>query len=450
MINKKQYGAQRQLCLHCMRSVLDGGRCRVCGKPNMDENRPPNVLPFGYRLFTPQRRCYLIGDILGIGGFGITYHAWDVQYRRPVALKELYPNRLSRNLTTMEVIVDPEQQSMFQYFKQRFVDEARVISFLRNEPEIINIFDYFIANGTGYYAMEFLDGMDLQHWLEKKGSPFAWTELESAVLQILQGLKVLHGYGLLHRDISPDNIFLCNNGKVKLIDFGSVRSVNANHFTTILKRNFAPQELFLEKGNQGFWTDTYSLCATLYYLLSGHFPIQVYDRIPKIKEKGEDPLPPIEQFQPAAPAYVCAAIMHGLCLDDAKRFRSTDEMKAALFPGTVVTHTARYSLLICVGGLYTGKSYPIQMGTYVSLGRGGSNSIAFPPDYRHVSRRHCVFYAHKNGRLYVQDQESSNGTYLGRRRIEPMKWYEVRSGEYVMAGREVFQWKSSQTNGGAQ
>lgn len=449
MNNGRKIGDQPQVCLHCMRDFVIGGKCRTCGKPNTDTARSPNALPFGYTFILSQSRCYQIGRVLGNGGFGITYLAWDMVHSRPVAIKELFPNRLTRDLKTMEVKAEEEQLAMFQHFQKRFVDEARTLSSLRNEPEIVNIYDFFEANGTGYYAMEYLQGMDLQHWLDRKGAPLIWRELESPTRQILQGLKVIHGYGLLHRDISPDNIFVCNDGRVKLIDFGSVRSVTASHFTTILKRGFAPQELFLEKGNQGFWTDTFSLCATLYYLLSNNYPAQIYDRIPQIMERGEDPLIPLSHYSPAAPAHVVNAVMQGLQVDEKKRFQNTDEMKRALFPETSLERGAPRSMLCCVSGTFAGRYIPLPPTGYISLGRGGSNTIAYPTEIIGISRRHCVFYAHANGRLYVQDQGSTNGTYLDQRRLEPLKWYEFLPGHSLRVGKDIYIWKKQMT-GGAQ
>lgn len=425
-----------------MRGYVLAGRCRSCGKLSADPGRLPNALPFGYMLNIAQGRCYQLGEVLGNGGFGITYRAWDVYRRRPVAVKELFPNRLMRDPATLEVRASAEQQAMFRHFKKRFVDEARIISFLKDEPEIVNIYDYFEANGTGYYAMQYLHGMDMEHWLERNGAPLTWRDLEAPVKQILQGLKVLHGHGLLHRDISPDNIFICSDGYVKLIDFGSVRSVNAERFTTILKRNFAPQELFLEKGNQGFWTDTFALCASLYYLLSKQYPAQVYDRIPQIKDSGEDPLIPLAQFSPAAPAHVVDAIMYGLQMEEKRRFQNTDEMKAALFPESARELRVPRFTLVCVSGLFSGKQITLPLGTYVSLGRGGNNGIAYPMETKDVSRRHCVFYAHINGKLFVQDQESTNGTYADHKRLVPMKWYEIKPGQSVTAGKETYIWKA--------
>jgi len=118
-------------------------------------------------------------------------------------------------------------------------------------------------------------------------------------------------------------------------------------------------------------------------------------------------------------------------------------MRNAFFPEVPrEMPTARVITITCVSGLYAEKRIPIMLGTYVSLGRGGSNGIAYPTETTGISRRHCVFYAHGSGRLFVQDQESTNGTYLDNGRMEPMKWYEIKPGHAVRVGREVFVWKT--------
>lgn len=441
------YGMQ-QVCLHCMSALLVNGRCRRCGRSNTDEGRLPVALPFGYRLYTPKQRCYQIGRVLGNGGFGITYLAWDQQARRPVALKELFPNKLSRDPVSMSIIVQAEDAAMFQHFRKRFLDEAQVIYTLRNEPEIVNIYDYFEANGTGYYAMEYLQGMDMQHWLARKQGPFSWRELSGPLKQVLHSLAILHGHGLIHRDISPDNIFVCRDGTAKLIDYGSVRSQNADHFTTILKKGYAPPEQLVPNGNQGFWTDTFSLCATLYYLLSNVHPTPVYDRIASLHGKKQDMLVPLEQHKPDAPAHVIRAVMYGMNLDEKRRFRSAEEMKEALFPGEDRQRAASGCTLECVNGVFAGKLFHIQPGVYVTVGRGEQNMIAYPMDTPGVSRPQCVFYFHTDEKLYIQDRKSRYGTFLGNTRLPPSKWLEVPPGQYVRFGREVLVFKALERTGG--
>ncbi len=432
------YGERAPICLHCMNARLADGRCPRCGKTNTDEGRLPHALPLGYLLRTPGGNAYQIGRVLGSGGFGITYLAWDRRRRGPVALKELFPNRLTRT-ADMSVAAEPEQSAMFQHCKRRFIDEARVISRLRGEAEIIRIYDFFEANATGYYAMEYLHGMDMQRWMEMKKAPLSWNELEDPIRQALRGLQILHSYGMIHRDISPDNLFVCRDGKTKLIDFGSVRSRDADHFTTILKRNYAPPELFYSNGRQGCWTDTFSLCATLYYLLSGTCPAQVYDRAAAISATRRDSLVPLADFRPKAPPHIIDAVMYGMNLEEAKRFRNTAEMERALFPCRRRSRSGQGCLLECTGGVYAGRRYTVQVGEYCSLGRGeGTNTIAYPRNTEAVSRRHCVFYAQGSGMFYVMDRESSFGTLVDRRRIPSLRWIRLRPGQTISAGRETF------------
>lgn len=438
------YGSQ-QICLHCMSSYVVGGRCRRCGRVNTDEERTPLALPFGYRLYTPRQRCYQLGKVLGSGGFGITYLAWDQQAKRPVAVKELFIlNRCFRNKSTMSVIVEAKHATLFQHCRKRFLDEACVIASFRSTPEIIDIFDYFEANGTGYYVMEYLHGMDMQHWLEQRQAPFSWHDIESPLGQVLHCLEILHQHGFIHRDISPDNIFVCNDGKAKLIDFGSVRSQSADHFTVFLKKGYAPPEQFLSDGNQGPWTDTFSLCGTVYYLLSDKHPVQSYDRIKEIDAKKQDPLVPLGQYKPDAPAEVIQAVMHGLNLDETKRFQNAAEMRKAFFPGRHEVQTAEGCVLECVNGVYAGREFPIPKGSRVSFGRSECNAtVIYPADTPAVSRPQCEFWYYTNDKLYVQDLNSRYGTYLGQARISPSRWIEVQPGQSIRFGREVLVFKKS-------
>ena len=442
MIN--DYNARHQICLHCMGAYVIGGRCQRCGKPNTDERRPPTALPFGYKILTPRRRCYQLGRVLGSGGFGITYLAWDQQGSRPVALKELFPSSFSRDPITMAIKYAPKDAAMFHHFRKRFVDEARIIALLRNEPDIINIYDYFEMNETGYYVMEYLHGMDMQHWLRRKQAPLTWKELESPLRQVLHCLSILHTREFIHRDISPDNIFICQDGTAKLIDFGSVRNQNADHFTTILKRSYAPPEQLISDGNQGPWTDLFSLCASVYYLLSAEHPIPSFERVALRETNGTDPLVPLEQHNPDAPEYVIKATMYGMNLDETNRFRSVEEMTKAFFPDTQSEPADTGCILECVSGVFVGRRFPVTMGKYISVGRGDSknNTISFPMNTPAVSRPHCLFYYHSDGKLYIQDQQSRFGTFLGRNRIPPMRWIPVQPGQLIRFGREVFVFKT--------
>lgn len=428
------------MCLHCMEGYVIQGKCAKCGCPNIDTPRIPCGLPFGCSLKKGQ---YQIGRVLGNGGFGITYLAWDTKNQRKVAIKELFPSGLHRDESGATIVVDDKYKQLFQHIRKRFLEEARLIYDLRDEPEIIKVYDCFEGNGTAYYVMEYLEGMDLQRMLKKKNGPFSWEELVSPLQQVMRCLHVLHKHGLIHRDISPDNIFVCADGKTLLIDFGSVRREDAGHFTTILKDSFAPPEQFISNGNQGYWTDTYSLCATLYYLLSGgQLPAKAYDRVARLSNTGIDPLIPIEKYAPSSPRFVLQAIMHGMNLDSSQRFGSVEDMQRAFFPEHTEKDAGRCCVLECVQGQYSGRHFYIPQGQNVPVGRGNdTNVIAYPGDPQKspgISKNQCVFFFYTDGRLFVRDLNSRYGTYLDRQRLHPNTWQEVKYRQSISFGNERY------------
>lgn len=450
-------------CLHCMDGYVTNGRCSRCGRDNSDPGRYPRALPMGFAL---KKGCYQIGRVLGIGGFGITYLAWDSKNQRKVAIKELLPNRVNREEPGYKVIVDPSLSSFFQHIKKRFLEEARMIYDLHGEPGIIEVYDCFEENNTCYYVMQFLDGTDLGKRLKAKSGAMSWQELEPVVRQILSGLNILHSRGLIHRDISPDNIFVCRDGRAMLIDFGSVRRENAGHFTVFLKDSFAPPEQFLSHGDQGGWTDTFSLCATLYYLLSGGIlPAGAYERAEKRNTTGIDPIIPIAQYSPASPPYVLHGIMTGLSLDPRQRFQNAEEMRRAFFQtqggstgqgrstgqggnytpeyhtGQKQTPTGRGCVVECVYGQYKGRRIILREGEQIRIGRGEEgNGIAYPQNPKlspGISRAQCQL-VFSEGRLYVFDLNSTYGTTLDGRNLLPMRWQEVRAGQTIGFGDERY------------
>ena len=432
-----------------MEGYVRQGFCTKCGLQNTDANRDARALPFGFAL---KKGLYRVGRVLGSGGFGITYLAWDEKNQRRVAIKELFPSRLNRDATGLTVVVEESNKPLFQHIRKRFLEEARLIYDLRNEPEVIGLYDCFEENGTAYYVMEYLDGKDLQRFLKEKKGAMTWKELASPFQQVMQCLAVLHKHGLIHRDISPDNIFVCSNGKTKLIDFGSVRREDAGHFTTFLKDSFAPPEQFISSGDQSYWTDTYSLCASLYYLLNGgHLPAGAYERMAKLKSTGEDPLIPIEKYSPSAPGYVLQAIMHGLNLAPRHRFRSVEEMRQAFYPTQAEQQIGRACVLECIQGRYAGRYFYIPEGKPVRAGRGDDmNEIAYPLDPKlspGISREQCVFFFQKDGRLYVQDKNSTYGTWLDSQRLRPEAWLEVKCKQLVSFGNERYRFVGI-SNGG--
>lgn len=222
---------------------------------------------------------YVIERTLGGGGFGITYLARDKNLNLPVAVKEYLPGELA--LRAADDSVHPLGDAFADEFKwglERFLAEARVLATFRH-PNIVRVLRYFIFNGTGYIVMEYESGESLKHWLPRQGAINQQTLLK-LLYPLLDGLEVVHNANFLHRDIKPDNIYVRDDGTPVLIDFGSARSTTTDSdLTNIVSPGFAPFEQYHSKGNQGPWTDLYSLAAVMYWLISGAKPLDSLSRL---------------------------------------------------------------------------------------------------------------------------------------------------------------------------
>lgn len=423
------------LCPNCMAGILKNGVCTACGKPPLDQKRPGDALPLGYQL-----RNYRLGKVLGHGGFGITYLAWDCKRDIRVAVKELAPSgAVTRDQTSGSFQVNGEKQAYFQHVKKRFREEAQTIYKLGSYEEIIRVFDLFDTLGTSYYVMEYLDGEDFRRIVSHTGK-LSWEQIQRPVWDALKTLKILHNNQLIHRDISPDNIFLLKDGRTKLIDFGSVRRERAGHFTTILKQEYAPVEQFQENGNQGPWTDVFSLSASLYYMLNGgRAPVRATERFFELQYQKPDPLIPLSDFAPEAPEYVCNAVMRGLSLLPKDRMQSADEMRMAFFPESQQPSARQKAFAVCVNGLFAGQGILLPRGSEVNLGRGQNNDVSYPDNMKGVSRMQCAFFQDEEGKIFVKDRGSSFGTYIDGNRMNSEEWYRVSAGQIVSFGREYYQ-----------
>ena len=251
------------LCTNCLTGTLRNGVCTYCHKRIHEiPKNPANALPARYMLGSQ----YYLGKVIGNGGFGITYLAWDCIEQRRVIVKELYPRQdVQRDQAGRTVIPLKGQEDYYRKLKQRFKEEAEILYSFRHEPSVMNVYRLMEDNNTVYYSMEYLSGFDLKTYMEQQGK-LGWPQLSGYIRKILYTLQILHGQGLIHRDISPDNIFLTSVMDAKLIDFGSVRNYNSGQgLTTILKQVYAPVEQYFTNGAQGPWTDIYALSVTMYH-----------------------------------------------------------------------------------------------------------------------------------------------------------------------------------------
>lgn len=261
----------KSLCENCF-SEITSEPCPVCGCSPQDHISDPTVLSSGSVL---QGR-YAVGRVIGKGGFGVTYLAYDIKHDEKIAVKEYYPYGIAlRNPESTIVSVSTEEAAdIFKSGAEKFYDEARLVAAFNGNPSIVSVYDFFYENDTVYYTMEYLEGQTLKGLVEKNGIITA-AQVVYIAEKVSSALMTAHSANILHRDVSPDNIMICNDGKVKLLDFGAARQVVANasqSLSVILKQGFAPLEQYQKKGRQGPWTDIYSLGATLYFALTKDIP----------------------------------------------------------------------------------------------------------------------------------------------------------------------------------
>ena len=304
-----------RLCLRCMSPAVSQGYCLNCGAPVGFAQEPAFALTPGSIL----DGRYLVGGVLGHGGFGITYLGLDLKHETRVAIKEFMPADAAGRAPG-QLKVTARKGEDFQYGLSRFFDEARTIYRYRNHANIVHIYKLFRENGTAYYVMEYL-----RRYLKIRGGRLGFQELMTIVLPVMDALEYVHGDHVIHRDVSPDNIYLGDT--VKLIDFGAARTAFAGQsksFSIILKRGFAPEEQYRSHGRQGPWTDIYALAGTMYMALSGTMVPEAPERL--VSDRLED----IRTLVPELPAQAGSALMTALAVRAESRYQRVTDFRGAL------------------------------------------------------------------------------------------------------------------------
>ena len=308
-------------CNYCVSAIDDGAAvCTSCGK-GTDYELPAHHLVPGTLLSNK----YYVGASLGEGGFGITYIGRDTKLEMKVAIKEYYPNGYASRANTAGMTVScgtkEDRKEFFEKGKERFLREARILAKFSGEPGIVDVRDFFEENNTAYIVMEYLDGETLKSFIKREGtiSPKKAVDL---LMPVMLSLKKVHAQGLIHRDISPDNIMLVGS-QVKLLDFGAARNVSGvsnKSLSVMLKPGYAPEEQYRSKGDQGPWTDIYALCATLYKCITGVTPDDSTQRV--FSDEVKTPSALGLKIDPVTEA----AIMKGLSVLKRDRYQSIDEL----------------------------------------------------------------------------------------------------------------------------
>lgn len=275
---------------------------------------------------------YKIEEVIGAGGFGITYRAWDPLLQSYVAIKEYYPSGIATRSADSSKVCVPVGQEQREYHRGRirFLKEAQDVARFQSEPNIVSIYDYLEENDTAYMVMEYLHGCTLKQYIREHGGRLDTDHILHICLSVLDALAVVHKAGMIHRDISPENIFICEDLTVKLIDFGAAKQVyldGEQTMSVVLKPGYAPPEQYAKKDKQGLWTDIYALGATLYFAATGEKPEESFGRVL------EDTIKPVCEVNPEIPRAMSQVIMRAMSVKIEDRYQTVEAMREALLAG---------------------------------------------------------------------------------------------------------------------
>lgn len=229
---------------------------------------------------------YLIGKVIGQGGFGITYIAWDLNLNLKLAIKEFLPVSMAHRAADRSTvsIINITYAEYFNYGLDKFLTEARMLARFNDHPNIVSVRDYFRANETAYLVMNYIDGITLEELMSGNSQGLSMKQAIGIMTPIMDALKELHKIELLHRDISPSNILINKNGQVILADFGAARQSiggQGQGLSVVVKPGYAPEEQYRSNSIQGPWTDVYAIAATIYHMVTCILPVESLDRLMK-------------------------------------------------------------------------------------------------------------------------------------------------------------------------
>jgi TPR repeat protein/serine/threonine protein kinase len=320
----KQSDLARSLCMGCMAPATDGAYCPNCGWGRSAPAESVLHLAPGTVLHN-----YIVGKVLGQGGFGITYIGWDIQLHRKVAIKEYFPQIIASRIPGAATVAPTGSRASgdFQHGLQSFMNEGRILARFSDHPCIVSVINLFEANQTGYLVMGYLDGVTLSEAIVNRGGRLSYESAREVMLRVMDGLREVHAQGLLHRDISPDNIYVTRQGPIKILDFGAARMAvgeRSQSLSVVLKEGYAPEEQYRRNGNQGPWTDIYAAAATFYRAITGITPPPALDRL------ADDRLVRPSVYCPNMPVEAERAILKALSIDANSRYHTIDQFQQGL------------------------------------------------------------------------------------------------------------------------
>lgn len=428
-------------CANCFSALPNGASiCPICGFDSlaMPSAAHANALP---RYSFLQTR-YVVGRVVGSGGFGITYAAYDTVTAARVAIKEYFPREIAVRKPENGAVVPVKREEEYADGLEKFAGEARTLKDLTLCQSIVRVYDLFKENGTAYMVMEYIEGVNLNELAKQRGGRLPYNEAREYILSTALALSEVHAKNIIHRDISPDNIIRLPNGDVKLIDFGASKSRFKSEEGTkgpiLLKQSYAPPEQYSKSGNQGPWTDIYALACTFYRIITG---VQGAP-LPSATERQKGAkIEPLHIVLPEVPINMSRCIARAMELDANSRYQTIHEfIRDYVNADDVLTKSERVivdppehivepqtknkkhgvkgwfrkehvpkAILIQHGApsgeitLENGKQYVIGRQTGCDLMCGNDSE---------VSRRHCILIYDKASNSVILEDMSRNGTIL--------------------------------------
>lgn len=370
---------------------------------------------------------YRVERVLGEGGFGVTYMVTDMRENRISAMKEYMPVDIAARSPISETVYPQSGcEDSYKRFCNRFLEEARIIYRYRGHPNIIDVQHLFYDNNTAYYVMEFIEGKDLGKCLEINGERLPWDILRPIMAQVATALQEVHRGGMIHCDISPDNIFILDGGRVKLIDFGAAKSVlKSKSSVVLLKRGFAPPEQLSAQGQMGPWTDIYAMAVTIYRAYTGRMPPAAEDRLMNDRTIWPSQMgitPPSRRWE--------QVLRKAMALRPEERYQNVADFWTELSRSQIAQQNP--PVLEGVRGYYEGAKIQIQGEIILGTDRTRCQ-IPYPAGSPGISRVHMRLWA-ENGKILVMDMGSTYGTWLGDKRMSPGLSYVLNPGSVLHFG----------------
>lgn len=313
-----------ELCMNCFSVKGSYEVCPYCGYVEGTPPKQPHYLTPGTIL----GNHFIVGTVIGVGGFGITYKCFDTTLGVIVVVKEFYiVGLVNRAPGERRVgLLSGDKAGQYQERLKRFLMEAQSVAQFGKAKDIVNVYDYFEENGTAYIIMEYIDGVLLKDYLEKQ-SPMEPEAALSTIMPIIEAVKKIHSKGIIHRDVSPDNIFIADEQSIKIFDFGAAQLNDTKAGMAaepVIKVGYSPLEQYRNTNKQGFYTDVYAVGAILYQMLTGAAPIESTER--EFKDKLKSPL----EAGAKVGANVDRAVMEALAVRPELRFQGIQQFQDAL------------------------------------------------------------------------------------------------------------------------